>query len=322
MRAFIFRRILALVPVMFGISLITFCMMYVLPGDPALMLAGERADEEIIAGIRSDLGLDRNIGIRYLEFLGRILKGDLGKSMITGQSVASEIASKLPNTFVLAATAIFVAAISGIAAGMIAAIYRGRLPDRIVMMLSLAGISTPVFFSGMVGIYLFSVTLGILPASGMGGGPGESGLPSHLILPALTLGLRSGAVLARITRTSMIDVLGRDFVLAARARGIPSWRVYARHCLKNAMIPVITVMGLDFSSYLNGSVITETIFSWPGIGRYVMMAITKRDLPVITSCILVCAVIFVTINLAVDIAYGFLNPKMRIGEATGGRRGA
>ncbi|PKK91172.1 MAG: peptide ABC transporter [Candidatus Wallbacteria bacterium HGW-Wallbacteria-1] len=305
MGSFILRRVIALFPVLLGISLITFTMMYVLPGDPALFVAGERADDATIRALRQEMGLDRSLSQQYLHFLGRTLRGDLGRSIITGRDVQQDIIEYLPNTLKLAMAAILVSTITGITMGVLAAVWRGTLLDHMIMLFSLVGVSTPIFFSAMIAIYVFAVILGILPPSGTG-----DGSLRYLILPALTLGIRSGAFLTRITRTSMLEVLQMEYVRAARARGVCGIILHLRHSLRNALVPVITVIGLDFSSYLNGSVITETIFSWPGIGRYIMVSITKRDLPAISASVLVCACVFVLVNLAVDILYGYLNPKL------------
>lgn len=298
-------------PVMLGISLITFALVYMLPGDPAIFVAGERADQATLQALRKDMGLDRSLVQRYLHFLNRILHGDLGKSLITGRSVTQDIAEYLPNTLRLALAAILVSTLAGVTLGVLAAVWHGTALDHVIMFLSLIGVSTPIFFTAMMAIYFFAVTLGILPPSGTG-----DGSLRYLILPALTLGLRSGAFLARITRTSMLEVLQQQYVKAARARGVRGMTLHLRHSLRNALVPVITVIGLDFSSYLNGSVITETIFSWPGIGRYIMVSITKRDLPAISASVLVCAFVFVTVNLCVDLIYGYLNPRLRTGDAT------
>jgi peptide/nickel transport system permease protein len=314
MKKMILKRLLSLIPVFFGIILITFCIINILPGDPALIIAGERAAPETIEQIRESMGLNQGLHIQFYRFFTNIIKGDLGRSYFSKNYVLDEILSCLPYTFLLALSAIAVSIITGLVFGVIAAIFKDTIIDQTILLFSLAGISAPVFFSAMAAIYLFSIKLGWLPPSGTGSNFENTVELRYLILPALTLGLRSGAFLTRITRTNMLEIINQPYIAAARARGISPAKLYFRHCLKNAMIPIVTVIGLDFSSYLNGSVITETIFSWPGIGRYIMTGITRRDLPAITASVLICSLIFLLMNLLVDLTYGYINPKLRKAE--------
>jgi peptide/nickel transport system permease protein len=311
MKNAIFYRILSIIPVIIGISIITFSLIHILPGDPALLIAGERASPEVIEQIKEKMGLNKNLHIRYLDFMFNIAKGDFGTSFFSKKPVIKEIFECLPYTFALAFSAITVSIFIGLFFGVTAAVYKGTMIDQTILLFSLIGVSTPVFFSAMTAIYFFAIRLGWLPPSGISSTFSSSIDLKYLILPALTLGLRSGAFLTRITRTNMLEVINKPYIYSARARGVSPKILYFKHCLKNALMPIITIVGLDFSSYLNGSVITETIFSWPGIGRYIMTGITRRDLPAITAAVLICAIIFITINLIVDLTYNFINPKLK-----------
>jgi peptide/nickel transport system permease protein len=300
------RRLLLLVPILFGVATITFLLMYIVPGDPVRSIAGERYDEATIAEMRRELGLDRPIIVQYVDFLGRIARFDLGRSFVTRRPVADAIRERFPRTALLAGSAMFIAVIGGIVIGGLAAWGRVPLFSKGLMTVSLIGVSIPVFWLGLLLIYLFSMKLRILPASGYGGGS-----PAHLILPALTLSFASMATIARVTRSGFLDALGEDYVRTARAKGLGERIVLSKHVLRNALIPVITIVGTDFGSYLGGSVLTETIFGWPGLGRFIVQAIMKRDFPVIQGSVLFMAVLFVLVNLAVDLSYGFIDPRIR-----------
>jgi len=310
---FALRRVVSLVPVLLGVSLVAFVLSYLLPGDPARALAGERYREEDLQRIRHELGLDRPLPVRYAAYLGRLVQGDLGTSFATGRPVAEELAERFPRTFLLALASMGVATIAGIALGVVAARRRGGLADRVSMLLALGGISTPVFVSAILLLWLFAVQLRWLPPSGY-----VDLDPRALVLPALTLGLRSAAVIARMTRASLLEVLAADFVRTGRAKGLHEWTVVLGHALRNALIPVITLIGLDFGSYLSGSVLTESIFAWPGVGQYALQAILRRDFPAIQGTILFLSLIFVLTNLVVDLAYGLLDPRIRRRLASGG----
>ncbi|HSG28785.1 MAG TPA: ABC transporter permease [Candidatus Krumholzibacterium sp.] len=306
MLRFIMKRILLLVPILFGVVTVTFVLMYVIPGDPVLALAGERYDEETLQGLRRELGLDRPIHMQYLGYLGRLARGDLGRSYMTGRPVSGSIAERFPRTILLAASAMLIAVAAGVVIGALSA--WGRYPwlGKGLMGLSLAGVSIPVFWLGLLLIYLFSIRLGIFPPSGYGGGS-----PRYLVLPALTLSFASMATIARVTRAGFLDAGGGDFVRTARAKGLAESRVMGKHVFRNALIPVVTIVGTDFGSYLSGSVLTESIFGWPGLGRFIVQAILKRDFPVIQGAVLFMAVIFVLVNLLVDISYGLIDPRVR-----------
>ncbi|NLF96663.1 MAG: ABC transporter permease [Candidatus Riflebacteria bacterium] len=307
MLEFTLRRLAATIPVLLGILLIAFIVLYLIPGDPAQTVAGPRADAETLARIAEEMGLNQPLHQRFFSYLKRTFSGDLGSSAVSGKPVLESVVEKLPFTIKLAAIAMSFSIILGILAGIISAITQGRWLDRVCTFFSVAGISIPVFLSGLVFLYVFAVRLKWFPSSGFAA---ENSL-MPFILPAFTLGIRSAAFLARIVRSSMIEVLNQDFIRTARAKGLSPMRILFRHGLVNALIPVITVIGLDLSSYLNGSVIVETIFDLPGIGRFAMDAILQRDYPVIQGIVLLGALVFILVNLLVDLLYAWINPKIR-----------
>ncbi|HNX75007.1 MAG TPA: ABC transporter permease [Candidatus Rifleibacterium sp.] len=316
MLEFTLRRIVATIPVLLGILIVAFTVLYLIPGDPAQTLAGPRADPETLARIRSEMGLDQPLFTRFASYLRRVAQGDLGDSVVTGRPVLESLAEKLPFTLKLALLAMMFSVVIGVLMGIISAITQGKWLDRLCTVFSVAGISIPVFLSGLVFLYVFAVRLKWFPSSGFLAG--NSLLP--FVLPAFTLGIRSAAFLARIVRSSMIEVLNHDFIRTARAKGLSRSRILFRHGLVNALVPVITVIGLDLSSYLNGSVIVETIFDLPGIGRFAMDAILQRDYPIIQGVVLLGAFIFIMVNLAIDLFYAWINPKIRdemMGKSTG-----
>jgi ABC-type dipeptide/oligopeptide/nickel transport system permease component len=288
-----------------GITLTTFVLTKALPGDPVYSMVGERSSPEIIARIRSQMGSDKGILRQYVGYVRLLLSGEMGRSYYTNRKVLDDIKDKFPNTLKLAAGAMSLSVIVGLFLGVWAALRKGSFTDRTITWTSVAGLSVPVFWSGLVLMLLFSFKLRLLPPSGTGG-------IRYLILPSITLALPALATLVRITRVSVIDIMDMPFVRTARAKGIREIRVISVHILKNALIPVITVIGLDFGSYLSGAVLTETIFGWDGIGRFTMEAIVKRDYPVIMGCIIVSTVAFVVTNLLVDIIYHFIDPRVRI----------
>lgn len=304
---FYLKRILLTVPTLLGISLVTFMLLQALPGDPVQGLAGERADPEVLERIREDMGTDRPMLLQYLGYLKMLMRGELGRSLYTNSSVMGDIAQKLPNTMLLAAAAMLFSTCLGLLLGIFMAVNRGTFWDRVALMLSTGGISLPVFWLGLLLIYLFSFKLQLLPPAGMGSG---ARMLAFLALPAATLGLSSAAALARITRTSMLEVLSQPYITTARAKGLSTPVVVFKHAFRNTLIPIVTLIGLDFGSYLNGSILTETIFGWDGIGRYAVEGIFQRDYPVIMGCVLTGALLFVLVNLAVDLVYGLLDPRI------------
>jgi peptide/nickel transport system permease protein len=305
------KRILQVIPTLFGITFITFVLLQALPGDPVQGMVGQRADPEVIQRIRKTLGTERPVFLQYAGYLKMLLRGELGRSYYTNREVIKDIKEKLPNTIKLACAAMIFSVSLGLMLGIVMAFKQGSKWDRIGLLISTSGFSIPVFLLGLMLIYLFSFTFQIFPPSGMG-----QGNLLFLILPASTLGLNSSAYLARITRASMIEILAQPYITTAKAKGLSKSSIIFKHALKNTLIPVITLIGLDFGSYLNGSVLTETIFGWDGIGRYAVNGIFKRDYPVIMGCVLVGAVLFVLVNLMVDLLYGFLDPRIRHRQET------
>jgi peptide/nickel transport system permease protein/oligopeptide transport system permease protein len=300
---FLLRRLLLAIPTLAGVLVVVFLLLYVAPGDPVQEMVGERADAETIARLRRELRLDDPVPVQFVHYAGGVLRGDLGTSYITGRPILRDIAERFPKTLLLAATAMVLAAAVGITIGVVTARWPGGALDRLSLGAAYLGISFPVYWVGLLLILLFAVTLRWLPPSGYG-------RAEYLVLPALALGSRSIAFLARVTRSSMLEVLGSDFVRTARAKGLIERTVVVRHALRNALIPVITVLGLDFGYYLTGSILTETIFSWPGLGRYVVNAISRRDLPAIQGSVLFLSVVFVAVNLLTDLAYAKADPRV------------
>jgi len=271
-------------------------------------MLGQHADDDIIERIRAELNLDEPWHMQFFNYLNRTLRGDLGRSYISNVEVTEALKQKLPNTFKLAFAAIIISTIMGVLIGIVSAIFRNTWIDHAAMTFALFFISTPIFWFGMVLIYLFSMILGWTPVSGMGEGAFSI---KHIILPAVTLGSRFAAFLARYTRSVMLEVIKEDYIRTARSKGLRETTVIFKHGLRNALIPVVTVIGMNFASLLNGSVLTETIFAWPGFGRYIVTAIKKRDFQVIAGCVWVGALIFVFVNLIVDIIYVSLDPRIK-----------
>ena len=297
------RRLLLTVPTLFGVLVVAFLLLNVVPGDPVLEMVGERADSATIARLRAELHLDDPLPAQFGHYVWGVVRGDLGRSYITRRPIARDLAERFPKTLQLALAAMTFAAVTGITLGVLAAVRPGGAFDRIALLLSYLGVSFPVYWVGLLLILLFAVTLRWLPPSGSGG-------PTFLVLPAATLGMRSVAFLARMTRGAMQDVLSSDFIRTARAKGLPELAVVGKHAFRNALIPVITVLGLDVGNYLTGSLLTETIFAWPGVGRYVLSAIAKRDLPAIQGSILFLSVVFVVVNLLTDLVYAQADPRI------------
>ena len=303
MLALLARRLILSIPTLAGVLAVVFLLLYVAPGDPVQAMVGERADTATISRLRAELRLDDPLPVQFTNYVGHILTGDLGRSYITGRPIVDDIAERFPRTLLLAGAAMLLATISGITIGVLAAIRPNGWFDRLALAATYLGISFPVYWIGLLLIVLFAVTLRWLPASGFG-------RLEYLVLPALALGSRSIAYLARVTRGAMREVLSADFVRTARAKGLAEGTVIVRHALRNALMPVVTVIGLDFGAYLTGSILTETIFSWPGIGRYVVMAISRRDLPAVQGAVLFLSLVFVTVNLITDVAYRKVDPRV------------
>ena len=303
MLSFVARRILLAVPTLAGVLIVVFLLLYVAPGDPVMAMVGERADEQTIARLRAELRLDDPLPVQFGHYVGGVVQGDLGRSYITDRPISQDILERFPRTLQLALAAMTLAAVVGILIGVLTAYFPGGWLDRLSLGGAYLGISFPVYWVGLILILVFAVQLRWFPPSGYGG-------IEYLVLPALALGMRSIAFLARMTRSSMLEMLGSDFVRTARAKGLSERGVVLRHAFRNALIPVITVLGLDFGYYLTGSILTETIFSWPGLGRYVVQAIARRDLPAIQGSVLFLSVVFVTVNLITDLAYAKADPRV------------
>ncbi|HOL55420.1 MAG TPA: ABC transporter permease [bacterium] len=301
---YIIRRLLLTIPTIIGIITITFLLMYVVPGDPVRILMGQRGDPETIAMIRKQMGLDDPLPVQYFRFLGNILRGDFGRSYATNRPVLPEILSRFPATLKLALASMLVASIIGLTAGIVSATKQYSFFDYSSMVVALMGVSAPVFWVGLLLMWIFGYTLGWLPISGYGGA-------SYLILPAIALGVRPAAYIARMTRSSFLEVLRQDYIRTARAKGLPERKVIYVHAMRNTLITVITVLGMELASLLSGAVLTETIFAWPGIGRLSVDAIIKRDHPMVQGTVLFTAIIFIFANLIVDISYAFLDPRIR-----------
>jgi ABC-type dipeptide/oligopeptide/nickel transport system permease component len=307
MLVYLFKRLLLFIPTLLGITLITFLLMQALPGDPVQGMAGERANPETLARIRAELGSDRPLPLQYLGYLRLLAQGELGRSYYTNRRVADDLLQKFPNTLKLALAAVVFASLGGIILGVISAVKRGTVWDRFASIVAVGGISLPVFWLGLTLMLVFSLYLRWMPPSGMGNGSFQ-----YLILPAITLGTYSLAYIARITRTSMMESLSQPYVTTARAKGLTEMAVVLKHALKNSLIPIVTLIGLDLGSYLNGAVLTETIFGWDGLGRYALDGIMKRDYPVIMGVVFFGAVVFVSMNLIVDLSYHVLDPRVRV----------
>jgi peptide/nickel transport system permease protein len=332
MLRYIAKRLLDLLPVLLGITLLVFLFLQLIPGDPAIVLLGQRATPDQIEALREQLGLNRPLPVQYLAFLNRLLHFDLGRSIISGIPITQELSTRWPATFELSVAAMVVAMILGIPAGILAAVRKNGWLDNIAMSASLVGVSMPVYWLGLLLVYLFAVNLHWLPPSGrIGIGTGFQPITgfylldsilrfdfkalgdvlSHLILPAITVGTIPLAIIARITRSAMLEVLSQDYIRTARAKGVLERWVIMRHALKNALLPVVTIIGLQFGTLLSGAILTETIFSWPGIGSWIYEGILTRDYPVVQGGVVFVAIVFVLVNLLVDISYAFLDPRIQ-----------
>ncbi len=304
MARFLARRVILTIPVLLGVATLVFSLIHLIPGDPAQAMLGEAASPQDIADLRQRLGLDRPLIEQYGVFLKGAVKGDLGTSLRTSQPVTSMIAERMPATFELALAAMAFAILLAMPLGMAAAVSRGTGVDHLAMTLALVGISIPNFWLGPLLAIVFAVELGWLPVSGRG-------TWAHLILPAISLGAALAAILARMTRATLLEELREQYVQAARARGASRLRAVVRHAFRNSLIPIVTLIGLQFGAVLTGAVITETIFAWPGIGRLLIQSIGFRDYPIVQGCILLIAVTYVGVNLVTDLVYGTLDPRIR-----------
>lgn len=299
------KRLLLTIPVAFGVLTITFFMIHLIPGDPVDLILGDLANPLDKIEMRAKLGLDQNLFTQYISFLSNTVKGDFGTSLFSKRPVSELIFNRIGATVELATASMFLAILFGIPLGVLAAVKRYTFFDRALVSFGLVGMSFPGFFLGPLLIYLFAISLGWFPI-------GERGGLSNLVLPAISLALPLGAVLLRMTRASMLDVLFEDYVRVAKAKGLNSFKVFYVHALRNALIPIITIVGLQFGAILTGTVITETIFDWPGLGTLLFDAIQRRDYPLVQGCVLVVSLIYVSINFITDLAYILAQPKMRV----------
>jgi peptide/nickel transport system permease protein len=298
------RRLLIAIPSILGVLVVVFFMVRLAPGDPAVFLAGEFAPPATIEAMRQRFGLDRPLHVQFGLYVGSLAQGDLGRSTRTQRLVINDLRQFFPNTIELALGAIIVAMVIGIPAGVMAAIKQNNWVDLLVTMGALVGVSMPVFWFGLLAMLYFSVQLGWFPVAGRG-------TWAHLVLPVASLGLGSMAIIARMTRSSMLEVLSLDYVRTARAKGLRQSRVVLKHAFRNALVPVVTIGGLQFGQLMSGAVLTETVFAWPGIGRLLVDSIQARDYPVVQASVLLIAVTFILINIAVDLVYGFIDPRIR-----------
>jgi len=331
--SYIVKRLLWAIPTLFGVSLIVFFMVHLAPGDPALALLGDHANKESVEKLREDMGLNKPLYVQYGIFASKAIRGDFGNSFKSKQPVLDEFMERFPATMELALCAMILAVFLGIGAGIVSAIKRYSIFDYGSMFIALAGVSMPVFWLGLVLIYFFSVSLDILPVSGRLGYEFsiehvtgfyliDSILANdrdafwdalkHLLLPSIALGTIPMAIIARMTRSSMIEVMKEDYIRTARAKGCSMFQVVMVHALRNAMMPVITVIGLMLGTLFAGAILTETTFSWPGIGKWIVNAVYQRDFPIIQSSTLIIASMFIAVNLVVDLLYALINPKIRL----------
>lgn len=304
MGAFLLRRLLLTVLVLFGVSLITFALLYIVPGDPAREMAGPRASLEVVRQIRADMGIDEPAPVQYMRYLGRLVRGDLGTSWMFARPVGQAILERLPPTLQLALAATIAEVLIGLPVGLAAALHRGRWQDRALMIPTLLGVCAPSFWIGLLLLYTLAFQVPILPLGGYG-------TPAHLVLPALTVGLIGGPWYARMLRSSVLDILGMDYVRTAQAKGLRRPTVVLRHVLRNALAPIVTMAGMDFGRRLGGLLIVETVFGWPGIGTLLLTAINELDVPVIMGAVLVGATFTVLVNLVVDLLYAAIDPRVR-----------
>lgn len=304
MTSYFLKRLLGLLPTLLIVAVLVFLFVHMLPGDPARLAAGLDADPQTVALVRQDLGLDKPLPEQFVSFFAHMLKGDFGTSMRTHRAVSTEIAERFMPTLLLTLASMSWAVLLGMSIGVVSAVFRNEWPDRLGMTIAVSGISFPAFALGMLLMQVFSVQLGWLPTVGADGW-------RHYILPSLTLGAAVAAVMARFTRASFVEVMQEDFVRTARAKGLKERTVIAKHCLRNALIPVVTMMGLQFGFLLGGSIVVEVVFNWPGLGRLLVDAVSTRDYPIIQTLVLLFSLEFILINLVVDVLYGFINPTIR-----------
>ncbi len=306
MGAYICRRFLLLIPVFFGVSLLTFALVHVTPGDAAQILAGQEVTEELMARLRAETRLDKPLLVQYGLYIQGFFKGDFGKSYRTRRPVVEEIWFAFPATVILTAAAMCISIPIGLLVGIISAVKQNSVIDHLSRLGLLISVSMPVFWSGLLLMYFFSVRFRLLPSTGRGG-------IEYLILPAVALSTYSTALLARTTRSAMLDVIREECIMVARAKGLSSWIVVMKHALRNALVPVVTMIGVNTGILLGGAILAETVFAWPGMGRLLVESISTRDVPLIQGCVIISASIFVVVNLFVDLSVAWLDPRIRYG---------
>jgi len=313
LQGYVLRRLLLAVPVLFGVSLLVFAVMHLAPGDPAAIMLGAQATREDVTRLHRELGLDRPLVVQYARWLGRVVQGDLGRSIPLGREVLPEVLTRFRATLILTGGALLVALAIGVPAGIVSATRQYSWLDRLSMGIAVTGVSLPVFWTGIMLIIVFSLMLRWLPSAGMYSpyGGDVTDLLWHLVLPAVTLGTASAAALARMTRSSVLEIVRQDFVRSARAKGLAERAVVGRHVLKNAVNPVVTVLGIQVGTLLGGAILTETVFSWPGLGSMMVRAIQARDYPLVQGGVLLIATTFVGVNLLVDLLYAVFDPRIR-----------
>ncbi|MFH1566439.1 MAG: ABC transporter permease [Gemmatimonadota bacterium] len=332
MYGYVLRRLGLLLPTLAGISVLVFLMIYLVPGDPAQIMLGERADAATVAALRQEMGLDQPFHVQFGRFFADVVRGELGRSIRTQEKVSREILWRFPATCELALAAMAIAVAGGLGLGVVAAVGRGRWVDYLSMVLATAGVSVPVFWLALVLVYLLAVWLPLFPVSGrlstqiflepithfylldaalQGRWEAFGDALAHLVLPAVTLATIPLAVIARMTRSSLVEVMGEDYIRTAWAKGLPRRRVILRHALPNALIPTLTVIALEFGYLLGGAVITETVFAWPGLGRWIFLAVESRDFRAVQGGVLLLATLFLLVNLAADVLYAWLDPRIR-----------
>jgi len=311
--AYALRRLLLAVPVLFGVSVLVFAVLHLAPGDPAAIMLGAQATKEDIQRLHRDLGLDQPLAVQYFRWIGQVTRGDLGRSIPLGRAVLPEVLLRFKATLLLTAGALTIAVLLGLVAGIVSAVKQYSWLDRLSMGVAVTGVSLPVFWTGIMLIIVFSLQLRWFPSSGMSSpyGSSVSDVIWHLVLPAVTLGTASAAALARLTRSSVLEIIRQDYVRSARAKGLAERAVIARHVLKNAINPIITVLGVQVGFLLGGAILTETVFSWPGLGSMMVRAIQARDYPLVQGGVLLIATTFVVVNLAVDLLYAIFDPRIR-----------
>ncbi len=306
MTVYVFKRLLQALPVIFGVSVLTFVLMIMVPGDPAQKLLGQRASPEAVQELRTRLGLNDPPVQQYLRIMGNVVTGDLGRSIVTRTSVAEEIRNRFPVTLKLALLAMLFSTVVGVAVGIIAALNQNRFLDRFLMFITLTGISVPIFWYALIAILIVIFQLRWVPQTGIG-----DGSLKYYLLPAFVLGTRAAAFIARITRSNMLEVIRQDFIRTANAKGLSKRTVTVKHAMRNILIPVVTVIGLDLASFIDGAFLTEFVFNIPGMGRYGLDSLLDRDLPVMIPLVIYTATLYIFANLIVDVLYGIIDPRIR-----------